>query len=56
MRSYLLLSILVFLIGAPAVVAREPSARRAIKKLMLLFAAYCVLYWLALLYLYPRLS
>lgn len=55
MQKLLLISIMVGLVALPAIAARDRSARRALKKTVLLVVLLNVGYELGLIYLYPHL-
>jgi hypothetical protein len=56
MRSPLLQSLLAALLLIPIVAARDPRPRRGLKKALVWFLGFILLYALALRFLYPRLS
>ena len=56
MRSILIQSVLVALIAIPILAAREKSAVRGFKKLILLYVSFGLFYTFALRFIYSRLS
>ena len=56
MRAILIQSVLVALIAIPILAAREKSAVRSFKKLVLLYVSFGLFYTFALKYIYSRLS
>jgi hypothetical protein len=56
MRSLLIQSVLVALIAIPILAAREKSAVRGLKKLILLYISFGLFYTFALRFLYYHLS
>lgn len=56
MRNLVLRSLLLALFTIPIIAALEPHPRRALRKALLLFVGFNVLYMLALRFLYPILS
>jgi hypothetical protein len=56
MRNLVLRSLILALLTIPFVAARDPHPRRSLKKALLLFVGFNLLYMLALRFLYPVLS
>lgn len=56
MRDFVLRSMLVALIVIPLVAAREPNPTRGLRKAILWFVGFNLLYMLALRFVYSRLS
>jgi len=56
MRGIIVQSILLALMGIPIIAARDQSAVRGLKKALVLFAGFAVLYALLLRFVYPHLS
>lgn len=55
MKGLLVQSLLFGLIGLPILAARERSATRGLKKALMLYVGFGVLYTLALRFIYPHL-
>lgn len=55
MKKIVLISILLATIAVPAAVAGQANARLALKKVVVYSVIANVVYWLMLLFLYPRL-
>jgi hypothetical protein len=55
MQMLLLMSILIMSVALPMVAARDRSAVRGFRRLVVWMAAFNVLYLIGLLYIYPRL-
>jgi hypothetical protein len=55
MQKALLISILFATMLVPIAAARTGSVRQAVRRTIVWMTAFCVLYWLMLLYVYPRL-
>ena len=56
MRNLVVRSLILALLTIPFIAAREAHPRRALKKALLLFVGFNLLYMLALRFLYPVLS
>jgi len=56
MRSLLLQSLMLAILGIPILAARDARPRRGLKKALVWFVGFCLLYALALRFLYSRLS
>ncbi|MFN7981774.1 MAG: hypothetical protein U0Q11_07940 [Vicinamibacterales bacterium] len=56
MRGMIVQSILLALMGIPIIAARDRSAVRGLKKALVLFAGFAVLYTLLLRFVYPHLA
>ena len=56
MRSLLLQSLMLALLLIPIVAARDPRPRRGLKKAVVWFVGFSLLYAFALRFVYPRLS
>jgi hypothetical protein len=54
MQKIVLVSILALSIVVPLVAARDPNPQRALRKLGVWMAIGIVVYWLAVLLIYPR--
>ena len=55
MHKTLLISILFATVLIPIAAARTGTVKQALRRTALWMTAFCVVYWLALLYVYPRL-
>lgn len=56
MRGVIVQSILLALMGIPILAARDQSAVRGLKKAIVIFAGFAVVYTLLLRFVYPHLS
>lgn len=56
MQKALLISILVATIVIPLFAARGRSVKQAVRRSAIATAAFCALYWLGLLFVYPQLT
>ena len=56
MRNLVLRSLILAMLPIPFIAARDPHPHRALRKALLLFVGFNVLYMLALRFLYPVLS
>lgn len=56
MKKIVLMSILFATIAIPVRASNEPNARLALKKSLLYAFVFNVIYWLLLLFVYPRLD
>lgn len=56
MRSILVQSILLALVAIPILAARDRSVVRGLKKALLLWVCFAILYTLALRFIYPHLA
>jgi hypothetical protein len=56
MQKLLLISILIMSVAIPVATSRDRSRKRAVRQTITWVAAYCVVYLIALLYIYPRLE
>jgi hypothetical protein len=56
MRNLVLRSLMLALLTIPFIAAREPHPYRSLRKALLLFVGFNLLYMLALRFLYPVLS
>lgn len=56
MQKALLVSILFATVLIPLVVARGGSVKSAVRRTVIATSVFCVLYWLALIFVYPTLG
>jgi len=56
MRSVLLQSLMLAILLIPIIAARDPRPMRGLKKSLVWFLGFCLIYAVALRFLYPRLS
>lgn len=56
MRNLLLRTALVAIVAIPFIAAFDPNPRRGLKKVAVWFGAFCLVYMVALYFLYPRLE
>jgi hypothetical protein len=56
MRSLLLQSLMLAILAIPIVAARDPRPLRGLKKALVWFLGFTLLYAVALRFIYPRLS
>lgn len=56
MQKALLISILFATVLIPIVAARGGSVRSAVRRSAILTGAFCVLYWLGLVFIYPAIT
>lgn len=54
MAKLVLLTIVMAMVGIPVIAARDPNARRGVRKVVLLMSTASVLYYFAIRYVYPR--